>query len=463
MGQTKKKIIILLPDGVGLRNFAYTSFAAIGEQMGWKMIYWNKTPFDLSSLGLHEIPLQGKVSTKTNIYKRARKEIELANFEAKFNDPIYRNYSFPPAAKTLKQKIKNKWVANLIRKYKGTGISKLRAKIKASEKNSAYYKSCLTTLENERPDFLFCTNQRSVQAITPILAAQELNIPTATFIFSWDNIPKATLVLETDYYFVWSEHMKKELLTYYEYIEESQIVITGTPQFEAHFDSSKIMDRSSFLSKHNLPEATEFICFSGDDITTSPHDPYYLDAVAAAVADLNSKGYNLAILFRRCPVDISTRYDEVLAKHENLIFSLPPLWEKQGGQWDTLLPLKEDTDRLVNTIHHARLVVNLGSSMAFDFACHNKPCMYIAFNPSSETLKKDVNTVYKYVHFRSMPSSEAVCWLRSKETIAAQIEVLLKNNKRHVSEALEWFEKINESPPQKASQRICSAIQNMIA
>ena len=81
MGQTKKKIMILLPDGVGLRNFAYTSFAAIGEQMGWKMIYWNKTPFDLSSLGLHEIPLQGKVSTRTNIYKRARKEIELANFE----------------------------------------------------------------------------------------------------------------------------------------------------------------------------------------------------------------------------------------------------------------------------------------------------------------------------------------------------------------------------------------------
>jgi hypothetical protein len=36
-------------------------------------------------------------------------------------------------------------------------------------------------------------------------AAQELGIPTATFIFSWDNLPKATLVLEPDYYFVWSD------------------------------------------------------------------------------------------------------------------------------------------------------------------------------------------------------------------------------------------------------------------
>jgi hypothetical protein len=34
-----------------------------------------------------------------------------------------------------------------------------------------------------------------------LLAAQQLGIPTATFIFSWDNLPKATMVVETDYYY----------------------------------------------------------------------------------------------------------------------------------------------------------------------------------------------------------------------------------------------------------------------
>jgi hypothetical protein len=33
-----------------------------------------------------------------------------------------------------------------------------------------------------------------------LLAAQQLGIPTATFIFSWDNLLKATMVVETDYY-----------------------------------------------------------------------------------------------------------------------------------------------------------------------------------------------------------------------------------------------------------------------
>jgi hypothetical protein len=51
----KKKIFILLPDGVGLRNFAFTSFAEIGEQMGWEVALWNQTPFELKELGYKEI------------------------------------------------------------------------------------------------------------------------------------------------------------------------------------------------------------------------------------------------------------------------------------------------------------------------------------------------------------------------------------------------------------------------
>jgi hypothetical protein len=56
-------------------------------------------------------------------------------------------------------------------------------------------------------------------AVAPLLAAQDLGIPTATFIFSWDNLPKATMVVEANYYFVWSHHMKRELLLYYPNIE----------------------------------------------------------------------------------------------------------------------------------------------------------------------------------------------------------------------------------------------------
>ena len=88
-----------------------------------------------------------------------------------------------------------------------------------------------------------------------MLAARDLNIPTAVFIFSWDNLPKGMLVVEADYYFVWSTHMKNELLYYYSNIKESQIRITGSPQFEGHFDDINIDE----IAKQHFPVSWKYL------------------------------------------------------------------------------------------------------------------------------------------------------------------------------------------------------------
>ena len=40
----------------------------------------------------------------------------------------------------------------------------------------------------------------------------------------------------------------------------------------------------------------KYICFSGDDITTSPNDPVYLGDTAKAIMKLNESGQNLGIV-----------------------------------------------------------------------------------------------------------------------------------------------------------------------
>ncbi len=457
-----KKVFILLPDGIGLRNFVYTSFAKIGIENNWDITYWNDMPFDFSELGLKEEKLLGKASGLTNLYKRARKEIELENFEKEFNDSIYRKYRFKPTSKTLKQKVKNILVSYYIRRYRGKNLNKLRKKIKESERKTEYFKSCIKTLKKHKPAFVFSTNQRPVNAIAPILAAQDLGIPTATFIFSWDNLPKATMVIETDYYFVWSSHMKQELLTYYPYVKEDKIFITGTPQFEPHFENEFLLSKNEFLSQNKLPKDVDFVCFSGDDVTTSPHDPQYLEASALAIRDLNLRGHKLRILFRRCPVDFSNRFDSVLETYNDVIFDVAPKWKKIGSVWNTIMPLQADIVQLVNTIYYSSLVINVGSSMVFDYVCYDKPCAYINYNPSEIPNKKDIHTIYKYVHFRSMPSKEVVIWLSNSNTIADQLEQLLINKDQTVSKAKEWFEIINHHPPASASNRIWEQINNLV-
>ena len=58
-----------------------------------------------------------------------------------------------------------------------------------------------------------------------------------TFIFSWDNLPKARLAVEADLYLVWSQWMKDEMRDYYPEISEEKVKLVGTPQFEFYLDN----------------------------------------------------------------------------------------------------------------------------------------------------------------------------------------------------------------------------------
>lgn len=459
------KVFILLPDGIGLRNFAYTDFYKIGKELGFEITYWNNTPFNLNPLGFNEIKISNsKNHSFTEIYKNARKHIELNLFVEKFNDQTYNSYRFPFGSKTFKQKIKTFLTKRIIKDYNSESKLKvLIKKINHLETKTDYFRQCLETLKREQPGLVFCTNQRPMSAIAPIEAAKYLGIPTATFIFSWDNIPKATMVITTDYYFVWSEFMKKELLKHYPYIHENQIVITGTPQFENHFNSSFQIDRETFFKQHNLDLNKKYICYSGDDITTSPNDPQYLKDTAQAVRSLNQKGYNLGIIFRRCPVDFSTRFDGVLKEYQDTIVAIEPLWKKIGDGWNTVLPTAEDMVLQTNTISHTEFVINLGSSMVFDYACHQKPCVYVNYDVSDPVLSNwSVQKIYKYIHFRSMPSQDAVSWFNNIEEIELKTQNLLDRKIETITEAKDWFKTINQHPSDKASERIWDFIKTIV-
>jgi hypothetical protein len=336
----QKKLFVLIPDGVGLRNFAYSRFPDFVKEAGWELVYWNATDFDLGTLGLKEIKLNSRARSWTDLLKRAKIISELDHFKQKFNDPVYDKYKFPPGSNGFKKKLKNSIVSGLVRKFKGEkGLEKLRDQMESSERKSDFYLTCKSLLEKEMPDVLFCTSQRPVNAIAPVLAAKDLSIPTACFIFSWDNLPKATKVIESDYYLVWSEYMQTELLKYYPYIRPDQVKITGTPQFEVHYDKELVLSKEEFFKKYELDKAKKYLCFSGDDITTSPHDEFFLEDVAQAVYSLNKKGENLGIIFRRCPVDFSRRYDKVLEQYREIIVHIDPDWSGYGDSWNQTMPI----------------------------------------------------------------------------------------------------------------------------
>jgi hypothetical protein len=462
-----KKIFILLPDGIGLRNFAYTDFYEIGIERGFDITFWNNTPFELTESGFKEIKIQkARVHPLTDFLKKAQVKIELSQNSAESKDPVYDTYRFQLTNRNLKSILKNFYV-NWLFFWNNSqkGLLRIRKRIAIQERKTKLYFDSLDTLQKEKPDLVFCTNQRITLAVAPILAAQDLGIQTATFIFSWDNLPKGTKVLETDFYFVWSQHMKEELSYYYPYVKENQISVTGTTQFEPHYNESIIQLREVFFEIHGLDKDKKYICFSGDDVTTSPNDPTYLADVAQAIRLLNNKGYHLGIIFRRCPVDFSDRFDTVLEKNSDIIKPIVPKWEKIGEGWNTILPTEEDLILQMNTIFHTEMVINLGSSMVFDYVAHKKPCGFINYDvPNKAFPDWSVKKIYNFIHFRSMPSKDAVFWINNPHQISETIEKMLSNDdsEKVVRNAQKWFEKINLHPAELASERIWNAIEKII-
>ncbi len=462
----KKKIFIFLPDGVGLRNFAFTKFKEIGTLKGYKIVYWNNTLFPLKeNLNFEEVKIKNhKINPLTIIFARARKRIELNIFDKKFNETVYNTYNFPQSYRDLKNAFKSFLVDVLVLFLSNNkGLNFVRGSIKKLERKSVKYNYCKKQLTEQKPDFIFCTNQRPTQAIAPILAAQDLNIPTATFIFSWDNLPKATTLVETDFYFVWSDYMKNELLKYCSYITERQVFVTGTPQFESHFDKYLIQSKEAFFKRNNLDINKKYICFSGDDIVTSPLDQFYLEDLSKSVTKLNKQGYNLGIIYRKCPVDFTLRYDEIVKKYKKVIVPINPLWRSVGKNWNEIMPTKEDFALQANICEHAEFVVNIASSMIFDFVVHNKSCLFLNYEqPQLKKGIRDIGQNYNYIHFRSMPSQDAALWCTNKENLTTIVKNIIEGKKSNVLKGKKWFEIIVGPNPKQSSKNIWNAIDKIL-
>lgn len=462
----KKKIFIFFPDGVGLRNFAFTNFKSIGENMGFDITYWNNTIFSLKdNLGFKELKIENKESHPlTPLYLRAGKHIELNISQNKFNDSVYSTYKFPFSYKGVMNTLKTLFIRFLITfNNSEKGILRIRRRINYLERSTSKYKYCKAQLILHKPDLIFCTTQRASQSISALLAAKDLGIPTVAFVYSWDNVPKAMQVVETDYYCVWSDLMKEQLLQYYPFVNNEQVFVTGTPQFEPHFYSDLSETRDAFFKLYGLDINKRYVCFSGDDETTSPLDQYYLEDLSNAIRNLNSNGYNLGIIYRKCPVDLTQRYDAIIEANKDVIEVINPIWEQVGNMWNEVLPNKEDFKMLYNICEHSELVTNVCSSTVFDFLIHNKPCIY--YNYEQPQLKKgirDIGQNYKYVHFRSMPSDKAVVFCEDKKDLEVLVKQIIDGQLSNVKDGLKWFEIVIGKTPTKASETIWQTINYIL-
>lgn len=438
----KNKILLLFPDGVGIRNYLYSNvFHNLKEDI---ILFHNFDPETITAI---------KENTSINaeilipVYRESIKEKFLRELiclsrlyynNSQVNNPtLLTNWNWKQKGFFKKIFYRSIELSSIFFK-KYSSILKLEKKYQKAIRQNSFYKEVKNILKDSQAKQVFCAHQRALNAAPVFAAATDLGIETSTVIYSWDNLPKARLALRADRYLVWSEYMKNELKQFYPEIPSEKIHITGTPQFEFYNDPENIIEKEVFYTKYNLDLNKKIICFSGDDTKTSPDDQDYLKDIAEEIIKANLQN-EYQILLRRCPVDFSGRFDAIVEKYKDFIKEAPPLWYfSKSKEWNMVYPTFEDVKLLVSTAFYSDIVVNVGSTMAFDFGEFNKPCVFINYDQKKQNDKNwSVKTIYKYHHFRSMPSQDAVMWLNNKEEIIDKI--IYKKDWNSIDSLKKWY------------------------
>lgn len=458
----KSKILLLFPDGVGIRNYLYSNvFNHLNEDL---ILFHNFDPETIQAIQQNtslnqevEIP-KYQESVKEKFLRELICLARLHYNNSKVNNPtLLTNWNWNQ--KTFSKKVFYKTIEFLAPFFKQySSILNLEKKYQKAIRKNSFYDQVKDILKKTEPNVVFCSHQRALNAATIFAAATDLGIKTTTVIYSWDNLPKARMALKADNYFVWSEYMKQELNLFYPEIDSNQINVTGTPQFEFYDDAKNIISKEVFYQQYNLDPNKKIICFSGDDTKTSPDDPKYLKDIAEEItkADLQ---HEYQILLRRCPVDFSGRFDDVVSQYKDLIKEAPPLWHLSSSkEWNSVYPFFEDVKLLVSTAFYSEIVINVGSTMAFDFGMFDKPGVFINYDQEvKEVVNWSVKTIYNYQHFKSMPDPNAVIWLNNKKEIADKI--LYRKNKQSLQYLKKWSEIVLGKNNNKPSANISNILE----
>jgi hypothetical protein len=287
--------------------------------------------------------------------------------------------------------------------------------------------------ERMRPAVLLSSNQRPYGVLPVVLAAQSLGIPTATCIFSWDNLTsKGRIAAPFDHYLVWGGLMKRELQEFYPDIPADRIHVVGALQFDPHADASLLLSREEFFRQIGADPARPLLCYSSGDPSVNPEDQDHVELLLNLIRQ-GRIARNPQVVLRPTPTVDGRRFEALRQRHPELIYSKPDWVSAQLSQWAQAVPLPSDVALLANLAHHSDMNISVASTMTLDFAIHNRPVVNIAFDIADPPPFKYSlwDYYYQFEHYRPVVEAGAALFARSADELVEHINTYLANPSLH--------------------------------
>ena len=241
---------------------------------------------------------------------------------------------------------------------------------------------------------------------------QKLNLNIS--IHSWDNITsKGRIPGMFDTFFVWGEHMKEELISYYPAIKSNKIHETGSIQFDFHKKKAFYESKNEFYLRQRIPMDSNIIIYAASTPSLGPDEHLIVEKLLKKFPDMT-------LYLRVHPKDDGKRYLKLKEKYENLLIDHP---NKSGllKEWDCS---KIDIKNLVNSIRYCKAVITMGSTMVLDAMIHDKPVILVNF--SCGKLFSPGRYNYHYSHYIPVMQDDSAYMAGSINMVETFVSKLLR-------------------------------------
>ncbi|MCC6591559.1 MAG: hypothetical protein IT168_33035 [Bryobacterales bacterium] len=259
-------------------------------------------------------------------------------------------------------------------------------------------------------------------AVQPVQAAQWLGCPSATFIFSWDNLTsQGRIMLPYDYFLTWSEDMRSQLLDIYRHISADRVFVTGTPQFDFHFQPKYYWSREEFCATVGADPKRPIILYSSGMVNYMPHEMKIVEGIADMLKGMTALG-SPQLLVRVYPKDRTNRFEELRNRRPDILF--------QRVNWDQtwLTPLPDDVLLLTNTFVHVDAGINISSTMSLELCMFDRPVINVGYNPPGVDISPvKFSDYYKFDHYRPVAESGAINVVYDINDMPGALEEALRN------------------------------------
>lgn len=276
------------------------------------------------------------------------------------------------------------------------------------------------TLFNDlKPDLIFnCSHIHGPQADLPLRVACRMGIPTAAFIFSWDNLTsRSRIFVPFDYYLMWNEGMRQQLLSQYPEIPPQNILVTGTPQFDFHFKPEYIMTREALCTRMGIDPLRPFVLYTTGLDTDFLDEHKFIEGVIEYLKDPGLQPKPQLVV--RTYIKGTSPQVEAIAKRNLPDVVFPPiLWDKQ---WT--MPLHEDLSIYSSLLHHCALGINAASTVTLELMALNKPVINIGMEPPDSKLPyyARFSRHVEYEHYLPVAASGGAMIARSMDDLRKMI------------------------------------------